>query len=188
MMMPRLRRLCAAISQKAFLAIALSAILLVSTGCSALAPPESPSAQFEQTQAETSGRKAPDAVAKEAVKGSSLNDFFPRSVAGYSGYDVVAAQEKKGFAQFKVNEGGENVAMLSINDTISNPNAATKYESSTRKIQGSPALDIGNNGTGVLVGDRFQVKVQSRSDRFSAEDREAWLQKFDFKGLAKLNS
>lgn len=186
MMIPRLRRLSISISRKACLAIALSAILMLSTGCSTLAPPESPSAQFEQTQADTSGRKAPDAVAKEAVNGSSLNGFFPRSVAGYGGYDVVAAQEKKGFAQFKVNEGGENVAMLSINDTISNANAATKYQSSTRDIQGFPALDIGNNGTGVLVSDRFQVKVQSRSDRFSAEDREAWLQKFDFKGLSQL--
>ena len=188
MNIPRLRRLNAAMLRRACWAIVLSAILLLSTGCAALAPPESPSAQFEQTQAETSSRKSPDAVSKEAVKGSSLNGFFPRSVAGYGGYDVVPAQEKKGFAQFKVNEGGENVAMLSINDTISNPNAATKYESSTREIQGFPALDIGNNGTGVLVNDRFQVKVQSRSDRFSADDREAWLQKFDFKGLANLNS
>jgi len=199
MMMPRLRQLRdvvlrtvsfqkarLAIAPKACLAIALSAVLMVSTGCAAVAPPESPSAQFEQTQAETSGRQAPDAVAKAAVKGSSLNAFFPRTVAGYSGYDVVAAQEKKGFAQFKVNEGGENVAMLSINDTISNPNAATKYESSTRDVQGFPALDIGNNGTGVLVSDRFQVKVQSRSENFSADDREAWLQKFDFKGLSQL--
>jgi hypothetical protein len=196
MMMTRLRQGCLAISRQAVLAIsskvgvaiALSAVLLFSTGCAALAPPESPSAQFEQTQAETASRKAPDAVAKSAAQGSSFNDFFPRSVAGYKDYEVVPAQEKKGFAEFKVNQAGANVAMLSINDTSSNPNAAAKYQSSTRKIGGFPALDIGNNGTGVLVGDRFQVKVQSRSDSFSAEDREAWLQKFDFKGLAKLNS
>jgi hypothetical protein len=180
MVTSRLRSFCAA--------IALSAVLLLSTGCTALAPPEAPSARFEQVQQDTAARKAPDAVAKEAVQGSSLNAFFPRTVAGYEDYDIVPAQEKKGFAEFKVNQGGVNVAMLSINDTLSNPAAATKYESSTRDIQGFPALDIGKNGTGVLVGDRYQVKVQSRSDGFGAEDRDAWLQKFDFKGLAQLNS
>lgn len=180
MVTSRLRNFCTA--------IALSAVLLLSTGCAALAPPESPSAQFEQVQQDTASRKAPDAVAEAAVQGSSLNVFFPRAVAGYDGYDIVPAQEKKGFAEFKVNKDGANVAMLSINDTISNPAAATKYESSSRAIQGFPALDIGKNGTGVLVGDRYQVKVQSRSDEFGAEDRDAWLQKFDYKGLSQLNS
>lgn len=177
MVMNRLRRL--------FAPLLLSALLLFSTGCTAFAPPDAPSS-FSEVQAETSGRKAPDAVAKDATSGSSFNAFFPRSVAGYDGYEIVPAQEKKGFAEFKVNEGGTNVAMLSINDTISNPSAATKYQSSSRKIQGYPALDIGNNGTGVLVRDRFQVKIQSRSESFSAEDRDTWLQKFDFKGLSKL--
>ncbi|NJN31808.1 MAG: hypothetical protein HC824_16305 [Synechococcales cyanobacterium RM1_1_8] len=163
----------------------LSAILLLSTGCTAFAPPAPPS-QFEQVQEETSGRKAESAVAEDATQGSEFNRFFPRSVAGYDGYQVVAAQEKKGFAEFKVNKDGANVAVLSINDTSSNPGAATKYSSSSREIQGFPALGIGNNGTGVLVGDRYQVKVQSRSDSFSADDRDAWLQKFDLQGLSKL--
>jgi hypothetical protein len=175
----RLRRLLAS--------LLLSVVLLFSTGCAVLAPPEAPS-QFSEVQSETSGRKAPDAVAKNAASGSSFNAFFPRSVAGYDGYEIVPAQEKKGFAEFKVNKGGANVAMLSINDTSSNPSAATKYQSSSRKVQGYPALDIGNNGTGVLVSDRFQVKIQSRADSFTAQDRDAWLQKFDFKGLSKLAS
>ncbi len=178
MVTTRLRRLLAPLM--------LSALLLFSTGCATLSPPENPSAQFEQVQGETSGRKAPDAVAKDAVKGGKFNTFFPRTVAGYDGYDVVPAQEKQGFAQFKVNEGGGNVAVLSINDTISNPAAATKYESSSRQIQGYPALTIGSKGTGVLVADRFQVKVQSRADSFTEDDRDAWLQKFDLKGLSKL--
>ncbi len=178
MVMLSLRRLLAL--------LLLSLVLFVSTGCAAIAPPKPPS-QFSQVQEETTGRKAPDAVAADAQKGASFNAFFPRSVAGYSGYEIVPAQEKQGFAEYKVNNSGTNVAMLSINDTISNPAAAEKYQSSTRTIQGYPALNIGNNGTGVLVSDRFQVKVQSRDASFTAEDRDAWLQKFDFKGLSKLS-
>ena len=177
MLMTELRRL--------LVPLLLSALLFLSAGCGAFAPPEAPS-QFSEVQEETSGRNAPAAVATEAVKGGQLNDYFPRSVAGYSDYQVVPAQEKQGFAQFKVNQGGENVAMLSINDTVSNPAAATKYQSSSRQIEGNPALDIGRNGTGVLVGDRFQVKVQSRADSFTADDREAWLKAFDYRGLAQL--
>lgn len=176
MVMTGLRRLLAP--------LLLSLLLVFSAGCAAFAP-EAPS-PFSEVQEETSGRDAPAAVAVDAVKGGQLNDYFPRSVAGYGDYSVVPAQEKQGFAQFKVNQGGENVAMLSINDTVSNPAAATKYQSSSRQIEGNPALDIGNNGTGVLVGDRFQVKVQSRADSFTAEDREAWLKTFDYRGLANL--
>lgn len=179
MMMTRLRPY--------FTAIALCAVLFFSTGCAIFAPPEPPS-PFSQVQEETSGRKAPSAVAKDATQGSTFNQFFPRSVAGYGDYEVVPAQEKQGFAQFKVNKDGANVAVLSINDTSSNPSAAAKYDASSRSIQGFPALEIGNNGTGVLVAQRYQVKVQSRSDSFSAADREAWLQKFDFKGLSQLSS
>ena len=40
--------------------------------------------------------------------------------------------------------------------------------------------------TAVLVGDRFQVKVLSRSPEFTVSDRETWLAKFDLKGLSKL--
>jgi hypothetical protein len=36
------------------------------------------------------------------------------------------------------------------------------------------------------VGDRYQVKVLSRDQAFTASDREAWLQKFDLNGLNNL--
>lgn len=165
-----------ATSQKVFIPAVLSLALVV--GACAPKPPS----RYEQVQKETA-QKGSTAVSKEAVNGSQFNKFFPRSANGYS---VVPAQEKKGFAEHKVNRGGKNVAVLSINDTISNPAAAEKYQQSTTKIAGYPAVPQGQTGTGVLVGDRFQVKAQSRDPSFTEQDRVAWIQKFDLNGLSKL--
>jgi hypothetical protein len=164
--------------RRVFVPILLSLVLLVSA-CSAPKPPS----QFEQTQQETSKRNAPAAVAKGATSGGTFNKFFPDSA---SGYDVVPAQEKNGFAEYKVNRGGKNVAVLSINDTVGNPTAATKFQNSTTKIGGYPAVEQGSNITAVLVNNRYQVKVQSRDASFTPEDRAAWVQKFNLRGLAKL--
>jgi len=165
-----------ATSQKVFIPTVLCLALVVGA-CA----PEPPS-RYDQVQKETS-HKGSSAVSKEAVNGSAFNKFFPRSGGGYS---VVPAQEKKGFAEHKVNRDGKNVAVLSINDTISNPEAAAKYQQSTTKIAGFPSVPQGNTGTGVLVGDRFQVKAQSRDPSFTPQDRVAWIQKFDLNGLSKL--
>ena len=48
-----------------------------------------------------------------------------------------------------------------------------------------PAVARGELGTAVLAG-RFQVQVRSKSSSFTAEDREAWLAKFDLSGLSGL--
>jgi hypothetical protein len=169
-MMHRTRRLLAA---------CILGLTLLVTACAPAAPPS----RFDQVQQDTSGKKAPAAVAKAAEQGASFNKFFPKSVAGYQ---IVAAQEKKGFAEYKVNQDGKNVAMLSVNDTISNPAAAEKYKSSSKQIEGFPSVEIGSTGTGLLVSGRYQVKVQSRDTTFTKDDRAAWLGKFNLKGLAQL--
>jgi hypothetical protein len=143
----------------------------------------SPPSRYEQVQKETTQRKAPSAVAKKAEQGSEFNKFFPKSA---SGYQIVPAQEKKGFAEYKVNKDGKNVAVLSISDTLSTPTAAAKYQNSTLTIAGYPAVEQGENITGILVRDRYQVKVQSRDASFEASDRTEWIQKFNLRGLAKL--
>ena len=143
----------------------------------------SPPSRYEQIQKETTQRGAPTAVVKEAQPGSSFNKFFPKGVPGYN---LVPTQEKKGFAEYKVNRDGRSVAMLSISDTVSVPSAAAKYEQSTLTIAGYPAVEQGATGTGILVNGRYQVKVLSRDSSFTKEDRAAWLQKFDLKGLAQL--
>jgi zona occludens toxin (predicted ATPase) len=154
-------------------------LLFFVTACS----PQTPS-RYSQVQEETTGRNAPAAVSKEAEQGSTFNKFFPGSTGSYS---VVPSQEKRGFAEYKINQDSKNVAMLSINDTISNPTAAEKFQNSTETISGYPAVDQGANATALLVNGRYQVKVQSRDASFTRENRVDWLQKFDLQGLAALD-
>ena len=163
--------------QKILAALILSVTLMVA-GCTR--PDTSP---YAQTQQETTQRGAPAAVAREAEQGSRFNKFFP---TGGNGYSVVYTQEKKGFSEAKLKRNGQDVAMLSISDTVSLPAAADKYKAATETLAGYPVLDIGNTQTGVLVGDRYQVKVQSRDPSFTPQDRRNWLQKFDLNGLSKL--
>jgi hypothetical protein len=137
--------------------------------------------RYDQVQQQTS-QKGATAVSKEAQKGGSFNRVFPKSGAGYT---VVPAQEKKGFAEYKLNQGGKTVAMLSINDTTGT-SAADKYQQSRFSIAGYPAVDQGQNITGVLVGDRYQVKAQSRDQAFTKQDRVEWIEKFDLDRLSRL--
>ena len=153
-------------------------LMLCLTACG----PSTPS-RYEQTQKETTQRNAPTAVAKEATQGASFNKFFPKSV---SGFQIVPAQEKKGFAEYKVNKGGKNVAMLSISDTTGVAGAAAKFQTSSSKIAGYPSVEQGQNITAILVNNRYQVKVQSRDPSFTKADRAAWFAKFNLDGLAKL--
>jgi len=156
--------------------IVLSLTLLV-TACSS-AP-----SKYDQVQKDTTGFKAPAAVAKEAEQGSTFNKFFPKQGLGY---EVVPSQEKKGFAEYKLKQDGVTLAMFSINDTISLPAAAAKYQDATETIAGYPAVNQGTTATGLLVNNRYQVKVLSRDQSFTQADRVAWLQKFDLEGLAEL--
>ncbi len=86
-------------------------LLLFITACAS-----KPSSRYSQVQEETTQRGAPAAVAKTAEQGSTFNQFFPGSTRSYN---LVPAQEKKGFAEYKVNKDGKNVAMLSISDVTS---------------------------------------------------------------------
>ncbi len=165
-----------AFPKKALIALLLSCLLFV--GACAKAP-----SPYAQVQKESTQRGATPAVAKVAEQGAKFNKFFPDGVRGY---EIIPTQEKKGFAEYKVNKDGKTVAMLSINDTVSLPAAAEKYRNSTTKVANYPSVEQGTTTTGLLVNDRYQVKVLSRDPEFTRDDRVAWLQKFDLKGLAKL--
>lgn len=168
MIVPRLRKILAPL---------LLSLLLLVTSCA-----KEPPSRFEQAQQESSQQKSGQAVAKNATQGSEFNKFFPKAGAGY---DRVFTQEKKGFAEAKLKQGGKDVAMLAISDTTSTPSAAAKFQQSTKTIGGYPAVNIGSTQTAVLVNNRYQVKVLSRDPSFTESDREAWLQKFDLNGLAR---
>lgn len=115
--------------------------------------------------------------------GGAFNRFFP---AAGEGFERAASQEKEGFAEYKLKKDGKEMAMLAISDTATNPEAAAKFKNSDRQIGGYPAIEQGSTATAVLVDNRFQVKVLSRNPAFTRSDREAWLQKFDLRGLAGL--
>ncbi|MBW4550094.1 MAG: hypothetical protein KME35_03130 [Aphanocapsa sp. GSE-SYN-MK-11-07L] len=153
-------------------------VLLLVTSCA----PKPPS-QFDQAQ-QLSSQPGAIAVAKNATQGSEFNAFFPKPG---NGYERLYTQEKKGFAEAKLKKDGKDLAMLAISDTSSIPSAAQKFQQSTQKIGGYPAVEIGSTQTAVLVGDRYQVKVLSRDPAFGPAERSNWIAKFDLNGLAKLN-
>lgn len=163
---------------KPFLPLVLTAILMV-TACSS-AP-----SKYDEVQNDTTGFKAPAAVEKGAEPGGTFNPFFPASEGEFK---VVPSQEKKGFAEYKLKRDGETLAMLTINDTISLPAAAKKYEDAPDSLAGFPMVEQGTTTTGILVNGRYQVKVLSRSEAFTAADRTTWLEKFDLDGLSELKA
>jgi len=159
----------------------LSAALLLATWLFLTSCGSEPPSRFEQAQ-QQSTQKGASAVVKESEQGSELNQFFP----GNSGdYKVVYSQEKKGFAQAKLKQNGKEVALMSISDVLNNPQAKDKFQQSTEKIGGYPAVTSTSKGTAVLAGG-FQVKILSQDPSFTESDRKTWLAKFNLNGIAGL--
>ena len=119
----------------------------------------------------------------EPRAGGDFNKFFPKDEGDYN---VLYTQEKEGFAQAKLNLKGVEVATLAVSDTVISVDALDKFKGSSEEISGYPAAAVGALGTAVLVGDRFQVQVRSKDAAFTADDRKAWIEKFDLAGLAAL--
>ena len=153
----------------------LSLMLLVGAGC------EKAPSRWDTAQAQTEGKKT--SVAEGAVDGATFNQFFPKQG---DGYDIVFKQEKTGFAQASLQQGGKELALFSIFDTESNPEARTKFDGVTDKIAGSPIVTEEAKSLSALVGQRFQVQVRSVDPGFGESDRKAWLEKFDLKGIAEI--
>lgn len=151
-----------------------TAVLLVA-GCE-----EAPS-RWDAAQQQTEGQQT--SVAREAIDGSVFNQFFPKQG---DGYDIVFKQEKSGFAQASLQEGGKELAVFSIFDTQSNPDARSKYDDASEKIAGHPAVTDEAKSLSALVGGRFQVQVRSIDPGFGESDRTAWFEKFDLTGIAEI--
>lgn len=161
---------------KGLIPLVLGLVLIVNACASA------PS-RYDQVQQDTTGWGTPAAVDRDAAPGSTFNPFFPDSQGDYQ---VIPYQEKKGFAEYKLQRGDQTLAMLSISDTTSLPAAAEKYRDATDTIAGFPTVNQGTTATGLLVNGRYQVKVLSRDPSFTQADRVDWLQRFDLPGLAQL--
>ncbi len=141
-----------------------------------------PTSRFDQAQQESTQSGAV-AVSEDAVKGGELNRYFPENEGSYK---IVYVQEKRGFAQAKLEENGQELALMSISDVANNPTAADKFKDSQETIQGYPVVNQGSKATAVLLRDRYQVKIVSRRDTFAESDRKEWLKKFDLDTLAEL--
>jgi hypothetical protein len=124
------------------------------------------------------------AVAKEALAGKEFNKFFPKAE---SPWDLTYKQEKQGTAIASLKKDGKEVAMLTVFDTVSEPDVAKDYKESTEALAGCPLVAKGSKGTAILVANRFQVQVRSMDNSFTEDDRKAWIKKFDLDGIAKLN-
>lgn len=165
----------------------LTSILLVSpllTGCPKSEPPPPPIAAPAIPSPAERPANSPKTPPGPAVKGASLNKFFPDK--GPEGAKVTFTQEKAGFAQAEVAQGGKVVATLSIADTNTNPPARDKFSSSSKEVMGFPVVAVGDKGTAMLVAGRYQVQVRSMASSFGPDNREAYLALFDLKGLEKL--
>jgi hypothetical protein len=123
------------------------------------------------------------AAVVEPLAGGEFNKFFPKDEGDYN---VLYTQEKEGFAQARLNLNGVEVATLSVSDTAISVDALDKFKESKEEVAGYPAAAVGMLGTAILVADRFQVQVRSKDASFTAEDRTAWIEKFDLDGLAAL--
>ncbi len=166
------------ISFRKFLTACFLASCLLLTSCTQQAP-----SQFDRAQQESTSKGA-TAVVDSSQSGSSFNRYFPDSGEGY---ERIYSQEKPGFAQAKLKRDGKEIAILAISDVLNNPSTVEKFQGSTERINGYPAVSQGSTGTAVLINDRYQVKIRSKDTSFSQGDREKWLGKFDLRGLSKLN-
>lgn len=160
------------------LGVFLIGVLFLTTSCAQQAP-----SRFDTAQQASQDRDA-SAIVQEAKSGGSFNRYFPGE---QNGYKRVYTQEKKGFAEAKLKRDGQELAVMAISDTLNNPTARNKFQSSSENINGYPTVNQGSKSTALLIGERYQVKISSRNESFTESDRKAWLGKFDLQGLARLN-
>lgn len=162
---------------------AMLALLLAGCGGGGDAPSAGPSAPAPPPDRVGAAPPSSSGGSQKATAGSSFNKLFPNSGGGY---ERVFTQEKSGYAQADLMSGGKKLATLSISDTNANPSARSKFQSAGKQIAGCPAAEVGSGATAILVNNRYQVQIRSNAPTFSAQDREAWLQKFNLAGIAGL--
>lgn len=136
-------------------------------------------------EAQKKSLEQPQAVSSAAVAGGEFNRFFPQVAAPW---DIVFKQEKTGFAQASLQQSGREVAVLSVSDTVSNPDAAAKFKDAAKNLGGMPLVEVGEQGTAVLVNDRFQVQVRSMDPVIGPAEREEWLTKFNLQAIGRIHS
>jgi hypothetical protein len=157
--------------------LALSSAL--ATACSKKSPP-TPTATVDAAAPVATVTVAPDAGTGEGGATAMLKDYFPQDGAG--GYKrVIHSTTRDGYVEAALEKDGKEVAILSISDAERMAYVKAKFESATEKLQGYPLLTSGKDLSTILVKDRFQIKVLSKT--LDADARKAILATFDLKGL-----
>lgn len=121
--------------------------------------------------------------AGEVVNGTAFNRLFPEPGPGEQ---LVFTQEKRGFSQARLRQGGEVKALLSISDVRTAPEARTKFAQAGERLRGWPLVEQGDQASALLVAERFQVKVIGQGEGLDRQQRHELLGSFDLKGLASL--
>lgn len=121
---------------------------------------------------------------EQVVEGGALNTYFPKPQGDF---DIIFTQEKDGFAQAVLKEKNEQVATFSVADMANNPDVLKEYaKPTTPKFENYPMSTKRSKAEVILVGDKYQVSVQSDRDSFTKEMRQTWLKRFNLSGLATL--
>jgi hypothetical protein len=163
--------------------ILLAALALSSTlalACSKKDPPASTQAPDAAPTVITVSLAPPDAGADSGAPTGPLKNYFPQD--GTGGYKRVHRAAREGYAEAGLEKDGKEVATLSISDAERMTYVKAKFENSTEKLEGFPLMTVGKDLSTILVKDRFQVKVLSKT--LDPEARKAILASFDLKGLA----
>lgn len=134
-------------------------------------------------EAQKASTQKPQAVSQDSVAGSEFNRFFPQVE---SPWDIVFKQEKTGFAQASLQQDGREVAVLSVSDTVNNPEAKDKFQNVKEQLAGMPIASVGEDSTAILVGDRFQVQVRSMDPVIGPAERQEWLTKFNLQAIGRI--
>lgn len=154
-------------------------LVLVIAGCKKEPPPPAPAA-VQALAVDAGVDAAPAAVkAPEMKSGAELKAFFP--VDGVLGTKRTFTQEKPGFAEAKVQQGGKDLAVLSITDALNDADAKGKFANAADKVNGAPVITVGKTQSAALVKNRYVLSVDSPT--FDVKRRKIWLAHFNVNAL-----
>lgn len=122
-------------------------------------------------------------VAADSAESGKFDPFFPKPEDGYA---IVLQPENPGYAQASLQgEGDKELAVFSIFDTENNPVVSARFERSDAKFGDYPVLSE-DGSLSALIAKRYHVQVRSVATDFGEAERQAWLEKFDLAGIAKM--
>lgn len=117
---------------------------------------------------------------QETKPGADLKIYFPGD--GVLGTKRTFTQEKLGFAEAKVQQGGKDLAVLSITDALNDADAKGKFANTAEKLDDAPVISIGKTQSAALVKGRYVLTVDSQI--LDDQRRKTWLTHFNVKALS----